>query len=480
MKRLLIFFIFWFIFLGTVAQAQNKPQKVWQILFDWDGYHDDVRGLLIDCDNNYIVGGMKRSNNIWMKHAALAKIDVNGQIIWKWISKEETTWISQIGISKGFRNDEFIVSQSSWHQPAKIITFSDSTIIQSKIFSQINTIYIATHDNIGVAVEKGVNGKAFIFDTNYNIKRSFVVSNYVYLQSISITSKRFGFFGTDYSSGGNWNVAGRAFVFDREGNIIFTKKQDDVATTAGIIDADGSIYLSYTEPVGISFVTIKFDSAGNEIWKRYWDGNPRYNTNQVAWIQDVIPYPTGGCIVVGSIGKDTFGLPISANLRDFGVVAYNQNGQELWYIRDEAGYKSERNDLWAAGFDRQNYLILVGSSSQKWDGKSRIVIQKWYIPGITTVEDELNPNLKNYELYQNYPNPFNPTTTIRFTIPHRKHVTLKVFDVLGKEVKTLVNEEKDPGSYEVKFDASNLPSGVYFYQLQAGKFIQTKKMILLK
>jgi hypothetical protein len=449
-------------------------------MFDWGGDRDDARGIVVDYNNDYIFGGIKIYSNSLRDHAALAKINADGQIKWRWISKEESTWISKIGISKGFRNDEFIVSQSSWHQPAKIITFSDSTIIQSKTFSQANTMYVTTSDNIGVAVEKGVNGKAFIFDTNYNIKRSFVVSNYVYLQSVSITSKRFGFFGTDYSSGGNWNVAGRAFIFDIEGNIIFTKKQDDVATTAGIIDADGSIYLSYTEPVGISFVTIKFDSAGNEMWKRHWDGHPRYNTNQVAWIQDVIPYPTGGCIVVGSIGKDTFGLPISANLRDFGVVAYNQNGQELWYIRDEAGYKWERNDLWSAAFDRQNYLILVGSSSQKWDGKSRIVIQKWYIPGITTVEDELNPNLKNYELYQNYPNPFNSTTTIRFTIPHSLHVTLKVYDILGKEIATLVDEEKNPGSYEVKFDASNLPSGVYFYKIRAGEFNQTKKMILMK
>ncbi|MCG6912512.1 T9SS type A sorting domain-containing protein [bacterium BMS3Abin03] len=86
----------------------------------------------------------------------------------------------------------------------------------------------------------------------------------------------------------------------------------------------------------------------------------------------------------------------------------------------------------------------------------------------------------NYKLEQNYPNPFNPTTNIRFQIPESGMVTLKVYNILGKEVATLVKEERSAGSYEVEFDASSLPSGVYFYQLKAGSFIKTNKMILLK
>ncbi|MGB5847989.1 MAG: T9SS type A sorting domain-containing protein [Ignavibacteriaceae bacterium] len=85
-----------------------------------------------------------------------------------------------------------------------------------------------------------------------------------------------------------------------------------------------------------------------------------------------------------------------------------------------------------------------------------------------------------YALKQNYPNPFNPTTTINYQIPELSFVTLKVYDVLGSEIITLVNEEKPVGSYEVEFNAAGLPSGVYFYQLNAGEFINTKKMILLK
>ncbi len=85
-----------------------------------------------------------------------------------------------------------------------------------------------------------------------------------------------------------------------------------------------------------------------------------------------------------------------------------------------------------------------------------------------------------YALYQNYPNPFNPVTTIKYSIPNSERVVLKVYNILGQEVATLVNEEQRAGVYELKFDASNLASGVYFYKLQAGKFIDVKKMMLVK
>jgi hypothetical protein len=83
-------------------------------------------------------------------------------------------------------------------------------------------------------------------------------------------------------------------------------------------------------------------------------------------------------------------------------------------------------------------------------------------------------------LNQNYPNPFNPTTSILFTVGKREFVSLKVYDVLGNEIATLVNEEKSPGQYQINFDASEITSGVYFYRLNAGTFTQTKKMILLR
>ena len=101
-----------------------------------------------------------------------------------------------------------------------------------------------------------------------------------------------------------------------------------------------------------------------------------------------------------------------------------------------------------------------------------------YIVGIENNYDTILP--KFFELSQNYPNPFNPTTRIKYEIPKTSFVTIKVYDVLGKQVATLVNEEKIAGNYEVDFDARRLSSGIYFYNLQTGSFVETKKMILLK
>lgn len=98
---------------------------------------------------------------------------------------------------------------------------------------------------------------------------------------------------------------------------------------------------------------------------------------------------------------------------------------------------------------------------------------------LTNIEDELHPS--SYSLSQNYPNPFNPSTTIKYSLPEEGFVTLKIYNALGEEVKTLVNEIKDGGTYSIRFDASELPSGIYFYRVKAGNnFYKTKKMILMK
>ena len=85
-----------------------------------------------------------------------------------------------------------------------------------------------------------------------------------------------------------------------------------------------------------------------------------------------------------------------------------------------------------------------------------------------------------FVLSQNYPNPFNPTTTIRFELPKSLHVSLKVYDILGQEVSVLVNENRSAGVYEMRFDGTNLASGVYFYRLTAGAFVETRKLLLLR
>jgi hypothetical protein len=95
------------------------------------------------------------------------------------------------------------------------------------------------------------------------------------------------------------------------------------------------------------------------------------------------------------------------------------------------------------------------------------------------IEIEIGMPLE-FALFQNYPNPFNPTTSIKYSVPSHQFTIIKVYDMLGNEVATLVNEQKSPGEYEVEFDGSSLSSGIYFYQIKSGNIIQTNKMVLMR
>ena len=97
-------------------------------------------------------------------------------------------------------------------------------------------------------------------------------------------------------------------------------------------------------------------------------------------------------------------------------------------------------------------------------------------PGVNN--GTVNPS--EYELSQNYPNPFNPVTVINYQIPRSGNVKLSIYDALGKEVNTLVNETQNPGNYQIEWNAAAFPSGAYFYTLEAGSFVSNKKMILIK
>lgn len=126
------------------------------------------------------------------------------------------------------------------------------------------------------------------------------------------------------------------------------------------------------------------------------------------------------------------------------------------------------------------YIFLLGNDSlrySKWNAGSTFYPFTW--SDWTSVENNIE-TIPSFELSQNYPNPFNPVTKIRFGLPERCFVTIKVYDVLGKEIETLVTDEKLNGNFEVEFNAYGLASGIYYYRITAGDFSQTKKMILLK
>jgi hypothetical protein len=122
-------------------------------------------------------------------------------------------------------------------------------------------------------------------------------------------------------------------------------------------------------------------------------------------------------------------------------------------------------------------IVYAGTSGQGvWSRSLNEII------GIRNISSDIP---EGYKLYQNYPNPFNPNTIIKFNVPSNvksqtSDVKLYIYDITGREIETLVNEQLLPGTYEVTFVGSNLPSGIYFYQLRAGNYFESKKMLLIK
>jgi hypothetical protein len=130
--------------------------------------------------------------------------------------------------------------------------------------------------------------------------------------------------------------------------------------------------------------------------------------------------------------------------------------------------------VFALGVESFNGFVYVS------DGLGGIQIYRNLLVTPVSVEPDDEVVINDFILGQNYPNPFNPSTVISYQLPVNSNVTLKVCDVLGNEVATLVDEEQPSGRYEIEFNASILPSGVYFYQLKTGNYLETKKMVLLK
>jgi len=140
---------------------------------------------------------------------------------------------------------------------------------------------------------------------------------------------------------------------------------------------------------------------------------------------------------------------------------------------------NDRNRVFTTTFNispRKSKIIFI--IAENLYGATRTRVYK--ISPFYNSNPETNSYLYNFALYQNYPNPFNSSTTIEFDIPERTNVKLVVYDILGREVETLIDKELEPGKYKVNFDATNLPSGVYFYTLRTPKFTKTNKMVLIK
>ena len=156
-----------------------------------------------------------------------------------------------------------------------------------------------------------------------------------------------------------------------------------------------------------------------------------------------------------------------------GTPRWSPDGSKICYASDISSY--QHFEVYIMNNNGSNISRVTYTPST-----ATAINPVWMPVNSSVYVSEFSSTPEGFYLYQNYPNPFNPTTKISYQIPEPSFVTLKVYDMLGNEIKTLVNEEKPAGSYRVEFNGRELPSGIYVYKIQAGFFSQTKKMILLK
>jgi hypothetical protein len=286
--------------------------------------------------------------------------------------------------------------------------------------------------------------------------------------------------------GNDWDET-RSVTLDKSCNIYLT----------GHFQSDsirfGSIILNKSMSNNIDMFLVKYDPNHQVVWARQSGGNIW------SWV-----YPNK--ITIGSLGSIWItgvfigdGLEFGpTSLPNYGsydayLVKYNENGNVLW-AECIGGNKMDWGEGIAvdnygcgylSGYFESNSIVFGSTTLFNTTSRNKLFLAKKEAQ-TTSIH---TPNLKDsiniiipseYRLYSNFPNPFNPTTTINYQIPELRFVTLKVYDVLGSEITTLVNEEKPVGSYQVEFGATELPSGIYFYQLKAGSFVETKKMVLMK
>lgn len=239
-------------------------------------------------------------------------------------------------------------------------------------------------------------------------------------------------------------------------------------------------------------VTYTYDSNGNMTSKfpETWDGSRWVNSNSGSNYS----YDSNGNVISatyetvnGSHGgqdysfwRDTYTYDSNGNRTSrFSEILHNNTWQSYWLYT----YAYDDNSDMISGFfeswygDKDGVFQFSDSfgNSYKYGG---LEINVYYRTITDAAVEDLN--VPDFALSQNYPNPFNPSTIISYSIPKSSFVQLKIYDMLGREVASLVNKEQAVGNYKVEFNASNLTSGVYFYRLQSGEFTETKKLILLR
>ncbi len=316
--------------------------------------------------------------------------------------------------------------------------------------------------------------------------------------------------------------------YNGNGDTVWTRKYSETnyrfPVVSLILDNQNNVYISgarvHTTNSSNAEFTIKYDSNGNEVWQKIYNGPG--SGGEIPF--DLKVDGLGNIIVTGASSG------IGTGNYDFITFKYNTNGDSLW-VKRYNGSGNGNDESYSLDLDDSNNVYITGrsfGSFNEWDYTSikynSIGVQQWlirypslinrsgiayviridrnqniYITGksdssgvndyvtikytqpVSGIEPISNIVPSKYKLLQNYPNPFNPSTKIKYQIVNNNiNVNLTVFDIMGREIVTLVNEKQSSGTYQVSFESQNISNGIYFYKLMTEDFTDTKKMILIK
>ena len=234
----------------------------------------------------------------------------------------------------------------------------------------------------------------------------------------------------------------------------------DTAKTWNSIHRTGGEFDFFNADFGVlasSYTTLKTTTDGGKIWKSF-----DKVTGVIDYDLEILGNNKWGEYIALECGGD--GKVIKYKISPDGDISFQnliETGTNLDLYNIEKIFNGDNLNTWISG---------SGFNIQLID----------HLHEITDIEEETIGIPKSFSLIQNYPNPFNPSTTISYSVPYQSHIVLKIYDVIGQEIKTIVNTVKSQGNYEVEFNGNNLSSGVYIYQLTSGNFRSNKKMLLIK
>ncbi len=474
MKRYILIFVILFILPALNFGQTYQTNLINTFSYDW-GFDDQINSMCCDYGDASILSGITYDVNHISK-SVITKIDNNGQRLWTLIGPDSTKGWDVISLP----NSTYIYLEPrdfiNTSPPTKIKSLNNEGIILWEkeipkgpylISADIQNNQIATNQSVTLI-------KIFNLDVTTQIDSVVLTEPISAMGQIYLKDNYLLISGSGGFIPGGWSLDGFLICYQKNGNV--WEKQWQNIVTDGIrayfaVDTENNIYCAMSKNYTnySSYITQKLDFSGNIVWEK--ELFPSY--------QHISQEPNSVILLPNNLGMAFVGTQFITEDMHVGFIhAYDSQGNDLFSIlQPNVLIKSQ---YVKAKFDAQNRLIVFGHSYTTPTSRD-IFMEIWSISGITAVEPVPAPLPTDFILSQNYPNPFNPTTTIQFSLPQAENVQLKVFNLLGQEIETLVDEYVPAGTFTAQFTAKGLPSGIYIYQLQAGdKYFEKKKLVLLK